>query len=85
MDTALYTHKLHKKAQNLKILPNRNDPYDSLLGIKFTLRNIPTIIDYTGIADLKDVFKGKPGIVISSHSNVANLRKTIIFSPGKFA
>ena len=57
---------LHIEAINQVLLLYGNDPYDSLLGIKFTLRNIPTIIDYTGIADLKDVFKGKPGIVVAS-------------------
>ncbi len=55
-----------KEAINQVLLLYGNDPYDSLLGIKFTLRNIPTIIDNPGIADLKDVFKGKPGIVVSS-------------------
>lgn len=43
-----------------------NDPYDSLVGIKYTLRNIPTIISYPGILDLEGIFKGKPGIVVSS-------------------
>ncbi|MDE7315873.1 MAG: DUF115 domain-containing protein [Mucispirillum sp.] len=55
-----------KEAINQVLLLYGNDPYDSLLGIKFTLRNIPTIIDYPGISDLKDVFKGKPGIVVAS-------------------
>ena len=58
--------KMVKEAINQVLLLYGNDPYDSLLGIKFTLRNIPTIIDYPGIADLKDVFKGKPGIVVAS-------------------
>lgn len=43
-----------------------NDPYDSLLGIKFTLRNIATIIDNPGIKDLEGVFKGKPGVVVAT-------------------
>lgn len=55
-----------KEAINQVLLLYGNDPYDSLLGIKYTLRNIPTIIEYSGIADLKDVFKGKPGIVVAS-------------------
>ena len=43
-----------------------NDPYDSLLGIKYTLRNISTIIDYPGVKDLEGVFKGKPGVVVAT-------------------
>ena len=43
-----------------------NDPQDSLLGIKYTLRNIPTIIDNPGILELENIFKGKPGIVVAS-------------------
>lgn len=43
-----------------------NDPNDSLLGIKFTLRNISTIIDSPGIKDLEGVFKGKPGVVVAT-------------------
>ena len=45
--------KMVKEAINQVLLLYGNDPYDSLLGIKFTLRNIPTIIDYPGIADLR--------------------------------
>lgn len=58
--------KMIKEAINQVLLLYGNDPYDSLLGIKYTLRNIPIIIDNPGIADLKDVFKGKPGIVVAS-------------------
>jgi len=65
-DYYLNSLKMVKEAINQVLLLYGNDPYDSLLGIKFTLRNIPTIIDYPGIADLKDVFKGKPGIVVAS-------------------
>lgn len=43
-----------------------NDPYDSLLGIKFTIRNISTIIDNPGIKELEGIFKGKPGVVVST-------------------
>lgn len=56
-----------------------NDPNDSLLGIKFTLRNISTIIDNPGIKDLEGVFKGKPGVVVSTgpslNKNIALLEK----------
>ncbi|MCI6475380.1 MAG: DUF115 domain-containing protein [Mucispirillum sp.] len=65
-DYYLNALKMVKEAINQVLLLYGNDPYDSLLGIKYTLRNIPTIIDYPGIADLKDVFKGKPGIVVAS-------------------
>lgn len=65
-DYYLNSLKMVKEAINQVLLLYGNDPYDSLLGIKYTLRNIPTIIDYPGIADLKDVFKGKPGIVVAS-------------------
>lgn len=65
-DYYLNSLKMVKEAINQVLLLYGNDPYDSLLGIKYTLRNIPIIIDYPGIADLKDVFKGKPGIVVAS-------------------
>lgn len=65
-DYYLNSLKMVKEAINQVLLLYGNDPYDSLLGIKYTLRNIPTIIDYPGIADLKDIFKGKPGIVVAS-------------------
>lgn len=65
-DYYLNSLKMVKEAINQVLLLYGNDPHDSLLGIKYTLRNIPTIIDYPGITDLKDVFKGKPGIVVAS-------------------
>lgn len=58
--------RLIKEAIQQVLLLYGNDPYDSLLGIKYTLRNISTIIDNPGISDLKDIFKGKPGIVVAS-------------------
>ena len=58
--------RLLKDVLQQAILLYGNDPNDSLIGIKFTLRNIPTIIDNPGINDLKGVFKGKPGIVVAS-------------------
>ncbi len=58
--------QLVKEAIHQVLLLYGNDPYDSLVGIKYTLRNIPTIINNPGILDLKDIFKGKPGIVVSA-------------------
>lgn len=58
--------RMVKEAIQQVLLLYGNDPYDSLLGIKFTLRNLSTIIDNPGIKDLEGAFKGKPGIVIAS-------------------
>lgn len=58
--------QLLKEAIHQVLLLYGNDPYDSLLGIKYTLRNIPTIINSPGISDLEGIFKGKPGIVVAS-------------------
>lgn len=56
-----------------------NDPYDSLIGIKYTLRNIPTIINSPGVKELEGVFKGKPGVVVATgpslNKNVELLEK----------
>jgi len=43
-----------------------NDPYDSLLGVEYTLENLKPILEDPGIASFKDLFKGKPGIVIGA-------------------
>jgi len=43
-----------------------NDPLDSLIGINHTFVNIREIIDYPGVKDLKDIFAGKPGIVVAT-------------------
>jgi len=43
-----------------------NDPLDSLIGIDHTFVNIKEIVEYPGIADLKDKFKGRPGIIVST-------------------
>ncbi|MEF3255267.1 MAG: DUF115 domain-containing protein [Deferribacterales bacterium] len=43
-----------------------NDPWDSLIGIENTFLNINEIINNPGIKDLKDKFKGKPGIVVAT-------------------
>lgn len=58
--------QLLKEAIHQVLLLYGNDPYDSLLGIKYTLRNIPTIINSPGILELEGLFKGKPGIVVAS-------------------
>lgn len=56
-----------------------NDPHDSLIGIQMTLRNLAIIVDNPGIEDLKDKFKGKPGIVVSTGPS---LNKNIEFLKG---
>ena len=43
-----------------------NDPWDSLIGIENTYLNINEIITNPGIKELKDIFKGKPGIVVAT-------------------
>ncbi|PMP69698.1 MAG: hypothetical protein C0187_06555 [Calditerrivibrio nitroreducens] len=43
-----------------------NDPWDSLIGIENIFLNINEIIRNPGIKDLKDKFKGKPGIVVAT-------------------
>ncbi len=66
-----------------------NDPHDSLIGIQMTLRNLATIVDNPGINELKDKFKGKPGIVVSTgpslNKNVELLKgldnKAVIVAP----
>lgn len=55
-----------------------NDPHDSLIGIQNTLINIKEIINHPGIKDLKDKFKGRPGIVVATgpslDKNIEQLR-----------
>ncbi|MDR2870055.1 MAG: DUF115 domain-containing protein [Deferribacteraceae bacterium] len=43
-----------------------NAPDDSLWGIHNTFINIDEIINHPGIKDLKDAFKNKPGVVVST-------------------
>lgn len=43
-----------------------NDPLDSLIGIDHTFVNIKEIIEYPAVSDLKDKFKGRPGIVVAT-------------------
>lgn len=58
-----------------------NDPDDSLIGIENTFLNINEIIQSPGILELKDKFKGKPGIVVASgpslNKNIEILKKYI--------
>jgi hypothetical protein len=58
--------KLLKDAITEVILFYGNDPFDSMIGIENTFSNIEEIINYPGIKDLKDKFKGKPGVVVST-------------------
>ncbi|ADD67251.1 protein of unknown function DUF115 [Denitrovibrio acetiphilus DSM 12809] len=66
-----------------------NSPLDSLIGIENTFLNIMEIIDNPGVKDLKGVFKGKPGIVVSTgpslEKNIHLLKglenKAVICSP----
>jgi len=66
-----------------------NDPHDSLIGIQMTLKNLSTIVNYPGIDSIKDKFKGKPGIVVSTgpslNKNIELLRglenKAVIAAP----
>ncbi|MCX8084021.1 MAG: DUF115 domain-containing protein [Calditerrivibrio sp.] len=43
-----------------------NDPWDSLIGIENIFLNVNEIIKNPGINQLKDKFKGKPGIVVAT-------------------
>ncbi len=71
--------KMLKEAVTNVLALYGNDPHDSLIGIQMTLRNLSTIVDYPGIKDLKDKFKGKPGIVVSTGPS---LNKNIEFLKG---
>lgn len=65
-DYYLHSIKLLKEALREVIMFYGNDPFDSMIGIENTFLNIEEIINNPGIKDLKDKFKGKPGIVIAS-------------------
>jgi len=58
--------RLLKDALREVIMFYGNDPFDSMIGIENTFLNIEEIINNPGIKDLKDKFKGKPGIVVST-------------------
>ncbi len=71
--------KMLKEAVTNVLALYGNDPHDSLIGIQMTLRNLATIVDNPGIAELKDKFKGKPGIVVSTGPS---LNKNVEFLKG---
>ncbi|WP_303852649.1 motility associated factor glycosyltransferase family protein [Seleniivibrio woodruffii] len=56
-----------------------NDPHDSMIGIEHTFVNIEEIFGNPGINQLKDVFKGRPGVVVATgpslNKNVELLRE----------
>lgn len=56
-----------------------NDPHDSMIGIENTFVNIEEIFGHPGINQLKDVFKGRPGVVVATgpslNKNVELLRE----------
>jgi len=65
-DYYLNAIKALKGAAREALLHFGNDPEDSLIGIKNTFLNINPIIEYPGIKDMKDVYKGKPGVIVST-------------------
>lgn len=62
----LNTIKILKEALREVMMFYGNDPFDSMIGIENIFLNIDEIIQNPGIKDLKDKFKGKPGIVVST-------------------
>jgi len=58
--------RVYKEASKDVLIHYGNSPLDSLIGIDHTFVNIDEIIYHPGIKDLKDAFKGKPGIVVST-------------------
>lgn len=55
-----------KDAVKEVLLHYGNDPWDSLIGIENTFLNINEIISNPGIIQLREKFKGKPGIVVAT-------------------
>ena len=43
-----------------------NDPYDSLLGVEHTLANLKPMLEDPGIISFKNLFKGKPAVVVGA-------------------
>ncbi|MGD9807290.1 MAG: motility associated factor glycosyltransferase family protein [Deferribacterales bacterium] len=58
--------RVYKEASKDVLRHYGNSPLDSLIGIDHTFVNIDEIIYHPGIKDLEGVFKGKPGIVVST-------------------
>jgi len=79
-DKEYYMHCMGalKEAVKEALMFYGNDPKDSMIGIENTFLNIEEIIENPGIKDLKDAFKGKPGVVIATgpslNKNVELLR-----------
>ncbi|PLX65840.1 MAG: hypothetical protein C0603_12765 [Denitrovibrio sp.] len=65
-DYYLQSIRLLKDALREVLMFYGNDPFYSMIGIENTFLNIEEIINNPGIKDLKDKFKGKPGIVVST-------------------
>ena len=65
-DYYLKTIAILKDALREVLMFYGNDPFDSMIGIENTFLNIEEIIQNPGIMDLKNAFKGKPGVVIAS-------------------
>jgi len=65
-DYYLQSIRILKEAIRETIMFYGNDPYDSMIGIENTFLNIEEIIKWPGIKDLKDKFKGKPGVVVAT-------------------
>ncbi|GAB7141163.1 motility associated factor glycosyltransferase family protein [Deferribacterales bacterium RsTz2092] len=55
-----------RQASSSAVLLYGNDPDDAILGIRNTFYNVEEIINNPGIKDVKDVFKNKVGVVVSS-------------------
>lgn len=58
--------RILKEALREVIMFYGNDPFDAMIGIENTFLNIEEILRFPGIKDLKDKFKGKPGVVVST-------------------
>lgn len=71
--------KILKQAVGSVLTLYGNDPKDSLIGISNTFHNINSILELPGIKDMKDAFKNKPGIVVSTgpslNKNIELLRE----------
>jgi hypothetical protein len=55
-----------KSVVMLQIQHVGNDPYDSLLGVEQTLDNLQPALMDPGIAAFKDIFKGRPAILVGA-------------------
>jgi len=55
-----------REAAHAVIFNYGNCPNDSLIGVRHIMRNLSIIMRNPGISDLYNVFKGKPGIIVSS-------------------